>query len=131
MRRWITGGVAFLLAASPLGQADAAELVLVNTSGSPIFQFYIAPCNGPHWGINQLYGAWVASSRSFSVADLPPGCYDLMVVFPLGADCVITGAWLRRPTAWRVNWAMAEEAVMNDCSITSNIVLSGRRPWIP
>ncbi|HLH10516.1 MAG TPA: hypothetical protein VKV77_01415 [Methylovirgula sp.] len=129
MGRWIAAGAALLMASSL--PASSAELVLVNLSGSPIFEFYISPCWGPHWGTNQVYGSGVQPSRSFSIADLPPGCYDLRVVFPLGAECVVTGAWLRRYTAWRVNWAMKEEALTNECVTTYNVILSGRRPWVP
>src|ERR1700716_2437363 len=76
--------------------AVAAEFVLVNTSGVTIDQLYISPCGGRHWGPNQLAGAPVWSTRAFTVSNIEPGCYDLMVMLPPWNECIMAGAALRR-----------------------------------
>jgi hypothetical protein len=113
------------------GDANAAAVVLVNESGVVLEKLYISPCSAPHWGANQLAGAPLESSRSFTVSDLPPGCYDLKVVLPPWNSCVLNGAAVFKSLVWRITWSTAIESTMEDCSRTAHIVSVGRLPWIP
>jgi hypothetical protein len=109
--------------------ANAAEFVLVNSSGVTIDQLYISPCGGRHWGPNQLAGAPVWSTRAFTVSNIEPGCYDIMVVLPPWNECIMAGAALRRGLAWTISKSTVTQATFGDCSMTPNIVMGGRRPW--
>jgi hypothetical protein len=109
----------------------SAEFVLVNTSGVTIDQLYISPCGGRHWGPNQLAGAPVWSTRAFTVSNIEPGCYDIMVVLPPWNECIMAGAVLRRGLAWTISKSTVTQALFGDCSMTPNVVMGGRRPWLP
>jgi hypothetical protein len=122
--------LAAMVLVPPCG-AGAADLVLVNQSGMTLDALYVSPCAGRHWGPNQLAGAWLGSSRSFTVSNLEPGCYDLKVVLPPWNECVINGAAIFKGLVWTITWSTATEAAFEDCSRTSHIVSVGRRPWIP
>jgi hypothetical protein len=122
----LAAGLAFL--AAPV--ANAAEFVLVNTSGITIDRLYISPCGGRHWGPNQLAGAPVWSTRAFTVSNIEPGCYDIMVVLPPWNECILAGAALRHGLAWTISKSTVTQAVFGDCSMSPNIVLGGRRPWL-
>jgi hypothetical protein len=122
--------VVAMLASLVTQAANAAEFVLVNTSGVTIDQLYISPCGGRHWGPNQLAGAPVWSSRAFAVSNIEPGCYDVMVVLPPWNECIMAGAALRRGLAWTISKSTVTQAVFGDCSMTPNIVLGGRRPLL-
>jgi hypothetical protein len=122
--------LAAMLASVPLRAATSAEFVLVNTSGVTIDQLYISPCGGRHWGPNQLAGAPVWSTRAFTVSNIDPGCYDIMVVLPPWNECIMAGAALRRGLAWTISKSTVTQAAFGDCSMTPNIALSGRRPWL-
>jgi hypothetical protein len=111
--------------------AVGAEFVMVNTSGVTIHQLYISPCGGQHWGPNQLAGAPVMSTRAFSVSNIEPGCYDIMVVLPPWNECIMAGAALRRGLAWTISKSTVTQAVFGDCSMMPNVVMGGRRPWAP
>jgi hypothetical protein len=122
--------LAAMLASLTFQAAGAAEFVLVNTSGVTIDQLYISPCWGRHWGPNQLAGAPVWSSRAFTVSNIEPGCYDIMVVLPSWNECIMAGAALRRGLAWTISKSTLTQAVFGDCSQTPNIVMGGRRPLL-
>jgi hypothetical protein len=122
--------LAAMLASAPLQAARAAEFVLVNSSGVTIDQLYISPCDGRHWGPNQLSGSPVRSTRAFTVSDIEPGCYDIMVVLPPWNECIMAGAELRRGLAWTISKSTVTQAVFGDCSMMRNIVPGGRRPWM-
>jgi len=124
-----------LLLASALAMAlphaaQSADFVLVNTSGVALNELYISPCGAPHWGANQLIGAPLWSSRSFTVSHIVPGCYDVMVVLPPWNSCIATGLSMRRTTSWTISWATRVQASVDDCSRIAHVVSSGRRPWI-
>jgi hypothetical protein len=110
--------------------APAAEFVLVNTSGITIDRLYISPCTGAHWGPNQLAGP-LMSTRAFAVSNIAPGCYDVMVVLPPWNECILAGAALRSGLSWTISKSTVTQAVFGDCSQSPNIVLGGRRPWLP
>ncbi len=122
--------VAAVLAFVTTQAARSAEFVLVNTSGVTIEHLYISPCAGRHWGPNQLAGAPVLSTRAFTVSNIDPGCYDIMVVLPPWNECIMAGAALRRGLAWTISKSTVTQAVFGDCSLTPNIVMGGRRPWV-
>jgi hypothetical protein len=116
------------LAAPALHDAGAAEFVLVNTSGVTIEQLYISPCGHRVWGRNQLAGQPLWSTRAFSVSDINPGCYDVMVVLPPWNECILAGASLQRGLSWTISKSTVTQAIFGDCSQSPNIVMSGRRP---
>ena len=118
------------LAASMPHAAVSAEFVLVNKSGVTLKELYISRCGAPHWGANQLVGAALWSSRSFTISKIEPGCYDVMVVLPPWNGCIAAGVALRRTTAWTISWSTRVQASVDDCSSIANIASSGRRPWI-
>ena len=122
--------LAAILASAPLQAAVSAEFVLVNTSGVTIDHLYISPCGGRHWGPNQLADAPVWSTRAFTVSNIEPGCYDIMVVLPPWNECIMAGAALRRGLAWTISKSTVTQAIFGDCSQSPNIVMGGRRPWI-
>jgi hypothetical protein len=125
--RWVFA--AAFLTATPHA-AVSAEFVLVNTSGVALKELYISRCNAPHWGVNQLVGVPLWSSRSFTVSNIEPGCYDVMVVLPPWNTCITTGLALRRTTSWTISWATRVQASVDDCSRIAHIASEGRRPWI-
>ncbi len=123
--------LAAILASVALPQvAVSAEFVLVNTSGVTIEQLYISPCGARHWGPNQLTGAPLWSTRAFTVSNIEPGCYDVMVVLPPWNECIMAGAALRRGLAGSISKSTVTQALFGDCSQSPNIVLGGRRPWL-
>jgi hypothetical protein len=121
---------ATILVSLAVQPAASAEFVLVNTSGVTIDQLYISPCGGRHWGPNQLAGAPVMSTRAFTVANIEPGCYDIMVVLPPWNECIMAGAALRRGLAWTISKSTVTQAEFGDCSQLPNVVMGGRRPWL-
>jgi hypothetical protein len=126
-----TLALAGLLAIAMPQAAISASFVLVNLSGQTIDQLYISPCSGRHWGPNQLYGVPVWSSRSFTVSNIEPGCYDVMVVLTSLNECIMSGAAFRPRSglAWTITRSTVTQAVFGDCSMTAYIASSGRRPW--
>jgi hypothetical protein len=113
--------------------ANGSEFVLVNESGVMLDQLYISPCGAWHWGPNQLAGTAVMSTRAFAISNLAPGCYDIMVILPVGHECIMAGASLARGRglSWTINKSTLTHAIFDDCSQTSNIVMGGRRPYLP
>jgi hypothetical protein len=111
--------------------AKAADFTLVNSSGVTLDQLYIVPCWGAHWGTNQFVGYPIVNSRTYTVSDLTPGCYDLMIVLPIGNPCTIAGANIRNHMTWVVTRTTLRQATLNACSSTNHFVSVGGRPWIP
>jgi len=113
--------------------ASASEFVLVNVSGVTIEQLYISPCGAQHWGPNHLSGTPVRSSRAYTVSNIVPGCYDVMVVLPPWNECIMAGAALPRGRglAWTISKSTVTQAIFGDCGQLPNVVMGGRRPWIP
>jgi hypothetical protein len=121
---------AAMLATLFLSTADAAEFVLVNASGVTLYELYIAPCGGPHWGADQLGGVPVLPSRRFTISSLQSGCYDVKVIVPYWNECVISGATLHGRMAWTISPMMLSSAVLGDCSYTEHYVSEGGHPWV-
>ncbi len=63
----------------------------MNKSGRSIDAFYISPCWAKNWGNNQISWTPVWTSKTFTIKDIEPGCYNLMIVLPFGNKCVISG----------------------------------------
>jgi hypothetical protein len=129
--RLLISGLAALTIALATSQADAADFVLVNQSGLVVDQLYVSPCAGRHWGPNQLTGTLVETSRSFTISNLPPGCYDLKVVLPPWNSCIINGAAIFKSLVWTITWSTVTESAFEDCSRTAHVVSGGRLPWLP
>lgn len=125
------GRLAAIVLALATSEARAADVVLVNHSGYVINSLYISPCSLGQWGPNQLYGTPVESSRSLTVSDLAPGCYDLKVVLPPWNSCVLNGAVVYKAFVWTITWSTVTESAFEDCSRTAHTVSVGRRPWLP
>ena len=119
-----------LLATGTTKSALPAELVLVNTSGVTLSQLYIAPCGNRTWGRNQLAGVSVWSSKSYTISDIAPGCYDLKVVIPPWNDCMVTGVAMRSAMLWTITWSTVEQSNFGDCSTTPHIASVGSRPLL-
>jgi len=137
-RSWAGTCAPSLLAAAILAwafpsSASASEFVLVNVSGVTIEQLYISPCGAQHWGPNHLSGTPVRSSRAYTVSNIVPGCYDVMVVLPPWNECIMAGAALPRGRglAWTISKSTVTQAIFGDCGQLPNVVMGGRRPWIP
>ena len=128
VRVLIVALAAMLAIFTPYG-AVSAEFVLVNTSAATIDQLYISPCGGKHWGQNQLAGFPVWSSRSFTISNIPSGCYDIMVVLPPWNECIISGAALRQQMTWKITWSTITLAALGECSQVAHITSAGRRPF--
>jgi len=115
------------------GRASAAEFVLAHVSGVMIEQLYISPCGAQHWGPNHLAGTPVRSSRAYTVSNIDPGCYDIMVVLPPWNECIMAGASVARGRglAWTISKSTVTQAIFGDCNQLPNVVMGGRRPWVP
>jgi hypothetical protein len=121
--------LAAMLATLSLDTANAAQFTLVNASGVTLYELYIAPCGSQHWGPNQFREGALSSSRTFTIANIEPGCYDLKVMVPFWNECLIEGAKLRGSIAWTITPMMLGSAVFGDCSYTEHYVSAGRLPW--
>ena len=126
--RFLSLMLAVALAATLSQGTQAAEFVLVNTSGVTIEALYISPCGHRDWGRNQLAGQPLWSTRAHSVSDIVPGCYDIMVVLPPWNECILAGASLQHGLSWTISKSTVTQAIFGDCSQSPNIVMSGRRP---
>jgi hypothetical protein len=124
------GLAATIAAALATGEAGAANLVVVNQSGYVLNELYVSPCAGRHWGPNQLTGTLLESSRSFTVSNMRPGCYDLKVVLPFWNECTVNGTAIFKNLVWTLTWSLVTEGVFANCSRTAHIVPTGR-PWLP
>lgn len=117
-------------ATAPFQAAWAANLTLVNKSGDLVRKLYIAPCGDRHWGANQLaHVLW--SGRTFTIYDIKPGCYDLMIITPPWNACIVSGAALFRSMFWTISWSTLIEASTNDCFRPANVVSAGAQRYIP
>jgi hypothetical protein len=87
--------VRFLVLASIISGASsvvAAELEIVNSSGKPIRELYIAAPGQRSWGADRLrekQPGSIAQGESHTIADLAPGTYQLMLVDADGSECEI------------------------------------------
>jgi hypothetical protein len=130
-----------LLTALPLTSAESAPLrsaqfVLVNKSGRTIDQFYMSPCWARNWGNNQIADTPVWTSKTFTIKDIAPGCYNLMVVLPYGNRCVISGELIEGIKAWTITQWTPFRAAAGGCSYIAHPVSAGersqdRRDFIP
>jgi hypothetical protein len=93
-----------------------ATLALVNKSYLILGYLYVSPCGIGHWGLNHLEGAPLAPSRSFTLADIEPGCYDLKVSTPPWFECVIGGARLSGYSTWIITSWTITRSVLGECS---------------
>jgi hypothetical protein len=69
----------------------AAELQVVNSSGKPIYELYLAPAGQRSWGDDRLrrkQPSLIAGGESYTLADVAPGSYQLMMVVD-GSECQI------------------------------------------
>jgi hypothetical protein len=136
MARFLSLILAVLLAALPLQAAHSAQFVLVNKSGRTIDEFYISPCWAKNWGNNQISWTPIWTSKTFTIKDIEPGCYNLMVVLPFGNKCVISGELVEGVKAWTITRWTLVRAVSGDCSHIAHPVSAGershdRRDFIP
>lgn len=91
MAEWMPFAVTIALVAGPCGAA-AAELQIANSSGKAIHELYIAPSTDRDWGVDRLAGKQprtIAHSETFTVTDLAPGGYQIMMVDGDGSECEI------------------------------------------
>jgi len=135
MVRFCSLVLATLLAALPLTSADSApvraassaQFVLVNKSGVTIDQFYMSPCWARNWGNNQIAWTPIWTSKTFTIKDIEPGCYNLMVVMPYGNKCVISGELVEGIKAWTITHWMPFRAAAGGCSYIAHPVSAGER----
>ena len=88
-----TGFCCLALAVAGTAPADvaAAELQIVNSSGKPIYELYLAPTGQRSWGDDRLRrkpSGSIAGRESYALADVSPGSYQLMMVVD-GSECQI------------------------------------------
>ena len=87
--------VRFLVLASIVGGASsvvAAELEIMNSSGTSIRELYIAAAGQRSWGADRLrekQPSSIAQGESHTIGDLAPGTYQLMLVDADGTECEI------------------------------------------
>ena len=92
---------ALVLASSAVA---AAELQLVNQSGKEIHELYLASAGERTWGADRLRQKQpnlIARGETFTVADLAPGSYQLMLVDADGSECQID--FLDVTTSYRID----------------------------
>ena len=107
MRGWECLVFAVLIVAlsfvGPTG-ATAAELQIVNQSGKAIHELYVASAGERTWGADRLRQKQpnvIARGETFTVADLAPGSYQLMLVDADGSECQID--FLNITTSYRID----------------------------
>jgi hypothetical protein len=122
-------GVAW--AAASCGLAHSADLILINKSGEPVQQLFVAPCHHEFWGANQLTHAPLWSGRSFTISNIEPGCYDLMIEVPPWNSCIYSGTILNRTRSLTITWSTLVQASTNDCFRPAHIVSAGKGRYIP
>jgi hypothetical protein len=108
--------------------ANAAEFTIVNGSQVPLEHLYISPCGAKEWGPDQFAGS-LPPSRSFTVSDIRPGCYDIEFVVAPWNVCVTAGAALRRSDVWKVTQWTVFGSQGGDCSHVASYAAAGRRSW--
>jgi len=84
--------------------AAAAELQIVNQSGKAIHELYLASAGERTWGADRLRQKQpnvIARDETFTVADLAPGSYQLMLVDADGSECQID--FLDITTSYRID----------------------------
>jgi hypothetical protein len=89
-RTWFCCLVLVLVGGAPARSA-AAELRIVNSSGKPIQELYLAPTGQRTWGDDRLRrksSGLIAGGESYTLADVAPGSYQLMMVVD-GSECQI------------------------------------------
>jgi hypothetical protein len=90
----LRGGLCRLLLVAIAGAPApliAAELQIVNSSGKPIEELYLAPAGQRTWGNDWLRrkpSGVIAGGESHTLADVAPGSYQLMMVVD-GSECQI------------------------------------------
>ncbi len=151
MARFASFAFAALFAALPLQAANSAhvkatrtaqavrtaQFVLVNKSGRTIYQFYLSPCWAKNWGNNQISDTPVWTSKTFTIKDIEPGCYNMMVVIPpFDNRCVISGELVEGIKAWTISDWTPFRAAAGGCSYIAHPVSAGersqdRRDFIP
>ena len=89
----LRGGLCRLLLVAIAGAPApliAAELQIVNSSGKPIEELYLAPAGQRTWGNDWLRrkpSGVIAGGESHTLADVAPGSYQLMMdVLDIAAD---------------------------------------------
>jgi len=130
-RRRMNRILAVMAAVFSLQTANAAQFVLVNKTDQTVHELYVAACADGHWGHNQILGAPVVTARSFTISDIEPGCYDIMVILPPSNACIISGAALYGTMLWTITWSTVIQAANNECSRAAHIVPAGQGPLIP
>jgi hypothetical protein len=69
----------------------AGELKIVNSSGKPIEELYVAAAGERSWGADLLRAKQprvIGRGETFTVADIPPGTYQVMLMVD-GGECQI------------------------------------------
>jgi len=72
--------------------ANAADLQIVNTSGKAIHEFYLAASGDRSWGpdrLRQKRPSVIALGETYSIANVAPGAYQIMMVDADGSECQI------------------------------------------
>jgi len=91
MAQWMPLVMMIALVAGSCG-AVAAELQIANSSGKAIHELYIAPSTDRDWGVDRLRGkqpGTIARGETYTVTDLAPGGYQIMMVDADGSECEI------------------------------------------
>jgi len=91
----VAGCSCFLLLIAILVKAscgEAAELQIVNSSGTAIHELYLAASGQRVWGADRLRDkqpSVIARGETHTVGDLAPGSYQVMMVDADGSECQI------------------------------------------
>ena len=90
VRGW--GYLACVVIAVTPSWAAAAELQIVNQSGKTIHELYLASAGERTWGADRLRQKQpnlIARGETYTMVDLAPGTYQLMLVDADGSECQI------------------------------------------
>src|SRR5262249_43658836 len=90
--RFLSLAVMTIGAAMTASWANAAELQIVNTSGKAIHEFYLAASGDRSWGLDRLRQkrpSVIALGETYTIANVTPGAYQIMLVDADGSECQI------------------------------------------
>ena len=90
--RFLLIAVIVVRALVSISWASAAELQIVNTSGKAIHEFYLATSGDRSWGpdrLRQKRPSVIALGETYTIANVTPGAYQIMMVDADGSECQI------------------------------------------
>jgi hypothetical protein len=90
--RFLSLAVVVISAEVGASWANAAELQIVNTSGKAIHEFYLAASGDRSWGpdrLRQKRQSVIALGETYTIANVAPGAYQIMLVDADGSECQI------------------------------------------